>query len=263
MQRSSTDRPMNWNSTLAAYSHMKLAKRSAQGFKRPGIGGGINIFSGAVDPETNTLVSAVIDRHRLDQDALFRDTELDSNGITGGFIWDNDDWRVSGEFSMADGEEDWFQSQALARVNRDGEAFWDMRPDFRRPQMFTPGITRAPEDISLRTLRRQHRIIGYDEDVFRLDVVKQLDEGFFTSVEAGLRFTQNTFSRRQGDSNANVDAGDVTFAMGDTTNYGLQDDLGFGEGPPDMPRRWAIVSPDSLIEQYGLEDDPGHSPCYA
>ncbi len=209
-----------------------------------------------MDPETNTLVHAVIDRHRHDQDALFRDTELDSNGITGGFIWDNDEWRVSGEFSMADGAEDWFQTQALARVNRDGEAFWDMRSDFRRPEMFTPGITRAPEDISLRTLRRQHRIIGYDEDVLRLDVVRQLEDGFFTSIEAGLRLTDNIFHRTQGDSDASVDPGDVTFAMGDTTNYGLQDDLGFGEGPAQMPRRWAIVSPDSLIDQYPLEDDP-------
>ena len=215
-----------------------------------------DIISGVVDPETNTLVQAVIDRHRLDQDALFRDTELDSNGITGGFIWDNDLWRVSGEFSFADGAEDWFQSQALARVNRDGEAYYDMRPDFRRPEMFTPGITRNPEDISLRTLRRQHRIIGYDEDVFRLDVVRQLEDGFFTSVEAGLRLTDNKFHRTQGDSDASVDAGDVTFAMGDTTSYGLQDDLGFGEGPSGMPRRWAIVSPDSLIDQYPLEDDP-------
>ena len=218
--------------------------------------GGINIFSGAVDLETNTLVHAVIDRHRLDQDALFRDTELDSNGITGGFIFDNDEWRVSGEISKADGAEDWFQSQALARVNRDGEASWDMRPDVRRPEMFTPGILRNPEDISLRTLRRQHRIIGYDEDVFRFDVVRQLEEGFFTSVEAGLRFTKNEFHRTQGDSPASVSAGDVTFAMGDTTTYGLQDDLGFGEGPAGMPRRWAIVSPDSLIDQYPLEDNP-------
>jgi iron complex outermembrane recepter protein len=213
-----------------------------------------DIISGVVDPETNTLVAAVIDRHRTDQDTLFRDTELDSQGITGGFIWDNDEWQVTGEVSMSSGAEDWFQSQALARVNRDGVASFDMRPNFRNPQMSTPAILRDPEDIGLRDLRRQHRIIGYDEDVLRLDAKRELDTNFFTSVEMGVRFTKNEFDRKQGVSPASVDAGDLTFADGNTTTWGLQDDLGFGEGPAGFPRRWAVVDPDSLIEQYPLED---------
>ncbi|MCB1124007.1 MAG: TonB-dependent receptor plug domain-containing protein, partial [Verrucomicrobiae bacterium] len=173
-----------------------------------------DVISGVVDPETNTLVAAVIERHRTDQDTLFRDTELDSKGLTGGFIWDNDVWEVTGEVSTSSGAEDWFQSQALARVNRDGVGSYDMRPNFRNPEMSTPAILREPEDISLRTLRRQHRIISYDEKVLRLDAKRELDSNFFTSVEAGVRFTKNEFDRKQGLSNASVDPGDLTFADG-------------------------------------------------
>ncbi len=78
--------------------------------------------------------------------------------------------KISGEISISEGSEDWFQSTAQSRVNRDGVASYDIRPNHMMPAMTTPGILRAAEDISLRSLFRQHRVISYEEDVMKLDL---------------------------------------------------------------------------------------------
>lgn len=213
-----------------------------------------DLISGVVDPVTGTLVQATIDRHRVDQDALIRDTDVESTGVTGGFIWDRDLLKVSGEISISEGSEDWFQSTAQSRVNRDGVASYDIRPNHQMPIMSTPGILRAPEDISLRALFRQHRIISYEEDVMRLDIERALEGEFFSSIEAGIRLTDNEFDRKQGRSDSITDAGDITFAQGANPGWGLQGDFGFGKGAPGFPTGWAMPDPDLLIEQNPLED---------
>lgn len=213
-----------------------------------------DLISGVVDPDTGTLVQAVFDRHRTDQDVFFRDADVTSSGVTGGFEWDRDLLTMSGEVSFSQGEENWFESRAQSRVGRDGVASYDMRENFRLPAMTTPAIERDPADISLRALDRQHRIISYDETVLRLDVERQFEGEFFTSVEAGVRATSNEFDRKQGASPTTGNAGNITFADGDTTGWGLQGDFGFGQGPAGFPTDWAVVDPDSLIAQFPLED---------
>lgn len=213
-----------------------------------------DLISGVVDPVTGTLVQATIDRHRLDQDAIFRDTDVNSTGVTGGFNWEGDMTKISGEISISDGEEDWFQSQAQSRVNRDGVASYDIRPNHQMPIMSTPGILRDPADISLRNLFRQHRIISYEENVMRLDLERALDDGFFTSVEAGLRRTDAEFDRKQGDSRTASRAGDITFADGANPSWGLQGDFGFGKGSTGFPTNWAVADPNLLIEKFPLND---------
>ena len=215
-----------------------------------------DLISGVVDPNTGTLVQAVFDRHRVDQDVFYRDADVGSTGFTGGFKWARDLMKLSGEVSVSDGEEDWFESRAQSRVNRDGVASYDMRENFRLPAMTTPAILRDPADISLRALDRQRRIISYDETVARLDMQYDMEDGgFFSSIETGLRFTQNEFDRRQGASPTTARAGDITLADGDTTSWGLQGDFGFGQGPAGFPTTWAVVDPDSLIDQFPLRDD--------
>ncbi len=49
-----------------------------------------DLISGVVDPVTGTLVQATMDRHRVDQDSLTRKTDVESTGVTGGFVWDRD-----------------------------------------------------------------------------------------------------------------------------------------------------------------------------
>ncbi|MEJ6602071.1 MAG: TonB-dependent receptor [Opitutaceae bacterium] len=213
-----------------------------------------DLISGVVDPVTGTLVQATIDRHRVDQDSLIRDTDVESTGVTGGFIWNHDLLKVSGEISISEGSEDWFQSQAQSRVNRDGVASYDIRPNHQMPIMTTPGIFRNPEDISLRALLRQHRIIFYKEDVMSLDIERALEGEFFSSIEAGIRVTDNEFDRKQGDSRTASNAGDITFAQGANPSWGLQGDFGFGKGSAGFPVSWAVTDPDLLIEQNPLED---------
>jgi len=213
-----------------------------------------DLISGVVDPVTGTLVQATIDRHRTDQDSIFRDTEVESNGVTGGFKWKNDLLKVTGEISLSDGSEDWFESAAQSRVDRDGVGSYDMRPNHQMPAMTTPGILRDPADISLRELSRQHRIIFYEENVIRLDVERAFEGKFFTSVEAGLRVTAAEFGRTQGQSNSLTSAGDIPFTQGANPAWGLQGDFGFGKGPAGFPTAWATTDPDLLIEQFPLED---------
>lgn len=111
-----------------------------------------DLISGVVDPNTGTLVQAVFDRHRVDQDVFFRDAAVESSGFTGGFKWAQDLVKLSGEVSLSDGKEDWTESRAQSRVNRDGVGSYDMRDNFRLPAMTTPAILRDPADISLRNL---------------------------------------------------------------------------------------------------------------
>lgn len=213
-----------------------------------------DLISGVVDPVTGTLVQATIDRHRLDQDSIHRDTEVDSTGITGGFIWNGDMTKISGEVSFSDGSEDWFQTQAQSRVNRDGVASYDIRPNHQMPIMSTPGILRAPADISLRNVFRQHRIISYEEQVARLDIEQALDDGFFKSVEGGIRLTDGEFDRTQGRSPSATSAGDIPFTAGTDASWGLQGDFGFGKGAAGFPTSWATTDPNALVEQFPLVD---------
>ncbi|MEM9160336.1 MAG: TonB-dependent receptor, partial [Verrucomicrobiota bacterium] len=215
-----------------------------------------DLISGVVDPETNTLVQATIDRHRTDQDSIFREADVESSGITGGFKWERDLNSLSGEISFSDGEEDWIQTSAASRVGRDGVATYDMRNDFRMPAMTTPGILRTPEEITFRSLDQRQRIIGYEETVARLDFERRLDDGgIFSSFETGIRLTESEFDRKQGNSvDSTADLGTLTAADGDT-NYGVSahDDFGFGEGPEGFPNTWVMVDSPGLIEQFPLE----------
>ena len=213
-----------------------------------------DLISGVVDPVTGTLVQATIDRHRVDQDALTRITDVESTGVTGGFVWDRDLLKISGEISISEGSEDWFQSTLQSRVNRDGAGSYDIRPDHMMPAMTTPGILRTADNMGVRALFRQHRIISYEEDVMRLDLERALEGEFFTSVEAGIRTTDNIFDRKQGRSNSATSTGDIDYARGIEPGWGLQGDFGFGKGSTGFPTNWVMANPDALIEQYPLED---------
>ncbi len=214
-----------------------------------------DLISGVVDPNTNTLVQAVIDRHRTDQDSLNRDADVESNGLTGGFKWGRDLLKISGEVSISDGEEDWVQTRAQNRVNRDGEASYDMRGDFRMPAMSTPAIERTADQIGFRNLDQERRVINYEEVVARLDLEYSLqDGGVFSSVETGVRFTTSEFSRQQGSSESTADLGSITWADG-STDFGVSahNDFGFGEGPPGFPNTWLVVDGPALIDAFPLE----------
>ena len=217
-----------------------------------------DLISGVVDPTTGTLVQAEIDRHRTDQDSLFRDTEVESNGITGGFNLSRDLWTISGEVSVSDGMEEWHQTRAQNRVNRDGVASYDMRDNFRLPAMTTPAITRTPDELNFRNLDVARRIISYEETVARLDFIRELDgDGLFSSLEAGVRITSNEFDRAQGSGESTADLDTLTWADG-STDYGVSahDNFGFGEGPTGFPVTWLNVDGPALIERFPLTEDP-------
>lgn len=215
-----------------------------------------DLISGVVDPATNTLVQATIDRHRVDFDTQYRDADVESTGITGGFKWDNGDrLSVAGEVSFSDGEEDWIQYTAGHRVNRDGVASWDLSQDFRIPIYITPALTLDTADMNFRNLMARRRVIGYEETVARLDLQYALDDGgFFSSLESGLRFTDNSFNRRQGDNVQSTRPGSLRWSDGNT-NYGISatDDFSFGYGPDAVATSWPTVDPEALIAEYPLE----------
>jgi len=225
------------------------------------------INSGVVDPVTNTLVQATFDRHRVDQDSIFREADVESTGVTGGFKWAEDLWRVNGEISLSDGEEDWTQPNAQSRVNRDGLGGYDMRDDFRMPAMTTPAILRTPDEIGFRRIVNQRRVIGYRETAARIDFERLMaGDGLLSSVEFGLRYTENEFNRRQSD-NVNSSAPGSFRASDGNTNYGVSahNDFGFGDGPAGFPNTWVMVDPVEIIERFPLEgplDLTGNSGVY-
>lgn len=212
------------------------------------------LVSGVVDPSSGTLVQGVFDGHRVNHDSLHRDADIQSNGVSGGFLWNRDLWAVSGDISFSNGEEDWVQTRALNRVNSDGEANYDIRDDFRLPAMHTPAMDRTADEIDFRALDQSRRIISYDETVARLDVQRQFrNDGFFSSLEAGARFTSNEFDRKQGSEDSTADLDTLTWADG-STDYGVSahDDFGFGEGPAGFPNTWLVVNGPALIDTYPL-----------
>ncbi len=204
-----------------------------------------DIISGVVDPVTNTLTRATIEGHRADYQSFIRDAEVDSVGVTSGVEWRNGNWSGTVELSSTKGEEDFHEARAWFRENSDDAGTYDMSPNFKMPQLTTPSLFLDPNDMGLRELSQQRRIIGWAEDVARLDFKYDLNNGFFSSIETGIRISETEFNRKQ--VRFFADDSGLSFGSG-MLPYGPEGTFFDGAGPAGFPLDIPDVDPLELLE---------------
>ena len=204
-----------------------------------------DVVSGAVDPTTNTLTQATFDGVRADYQSFIRDAEVDSVGVTAGLKWGNaSPWSGSFELSTSFGEEDFHEARAASRVNSE-EASYNMSPNFKLPEFTSDSVNSDLSDLGLRELSQQRRIIGWAEDVARLDVKYELEGGLFSSIESGVRIAETEFDRKQVRFFADDD--DLSFAS-DPGPYGPDGTFFGGDGSAGFPTDIPDVDSLNLLE---------------
>lgn len=214
------------------------------------------LLSGTKDPDTNTLTQAEFQRQRVDYNDFRRETDLDSTGVTAGAKWKGDLWSAQLEGSYSDSEEDWQEYTVQARINQDGIGGYDLGDDPRMPALYTASTSRDPSNIPLRGLGLARRIISIDETEARFDLERVFGNRGITSFEAGIRWAETGFHRRQGSQDSSLTkpgGGNLTFADG-VSPYVLDGTFGFGKAGPDFLTDWPTVDPKDLYSKYPSSD---------
>lgn len=210
------------------------------------------LLGGTLDPATGTLVAAEFDRQRVDYNTFRRETDLDSTGVTAGAKWRGDRWSIRAEAAYSESSEDWFEYTVQARINRDGVGGYVLGDDPRTPRLYTASASLPLAEIPLRGLSLTHRIIAIEETESRFDVKRDFGTEGFTSFEAGLRWAETGFKRRQGNQGASTTkpgGGAITFADG-VSPYVLDGTFGFGKGGADFLTSWPSVDAKDLYLKY-------------
>ncbi len=222
----------------------RFEDRSRMQFTLGGNNGG-DIISGVVDPVTNTLTQASFEGIRSEYQSFIRDAEVDSVGVTGGVKWANSGpWSGAFEVSTSFGEEDFHEARFQNRVNND-EATYNMSPNYKLPEFSSPTLTSDPNDLGLRELSQQRRIIAWAEDVAKLDFKYELEDGFFSSLETGVRLSQSEFDRKQ----VRVLADHSGLSIGDGMSpYGPDGTFFDGAGSAGFPMDIPDANPLELLE---------------
>lgn len=245
--RPSEDLEFFLNSLYTIETRYEYRSRMQFDWRRDGL------VSGVVDPETNTLVQATFNRARTDYQPWIRDAEVDSVGITGGVKWGSSGpWTGAFEISTSHGEEDFHESRVRSRQGAE-TASYDMRPNFQMPEITSDSLNNDLSDLSIDTLEQQRRIVGWAEDVAKLDLKYELEDSFFTSLESGIRLSESEFHRQQ--VFVDADDSDLTLASG-TMPFGPDGTFFMGDGTAGFPTDIPDVNPLELLEISPLSGPP-------
>ncbi len=204
--------------------------------------------TGTIDPATGTLVAAEFQRHRVDLNDFTRETNVNTTGVTGGFIWESGLWKIEGKVNDSDSKEDFDEYTVQARINRDGIGGYELGDDPRTPRLYTAATLLAPSAISLRGLSDDKRIISIGESEMQADVSRTLTGGMFNLLKFGLRGAETEFTRRQGGPPSPSTSG-LTFADG-VSPFVLHGDFGFGKGGSDFLTQWPEVDAKEMFLRY-------------
>ena len=210
-----------------------------------------SIESGTLDAATGTIVELQSDnRVRTDLINFARRADVETLGLTGGFDWTNDIWTLTGEANFSSSEEDFTETRASHRENRD-TAGYSIVNDPEYPEFFSAIAQTTPDqfgDLSTRDLDQQQRIISLEETSFELDAERVLDLGPIVSVAAGVRYASAEFDRQQGQVDSPLE-GELTY--GDGVPFFVVDGGSFadGFGGDDLLRYWPTVVPIELYAQ--------------
>ena len=215
------------------------------------------LLGGTRDPETDTLVAGEFNRQRTEFRSFTRAADITNNGLTTGFNYEGTKWNVDFEFDNSSSEEDFFEWRADARINRDGVGGYDTRENPRKLILYTAGTLLDLEDIDIRGLQLQHRIIKISEWSGKLDVRRTIENGFIEAIQAGARIAETEFTRRQGavaGQTEDAEGNDLTYADGNP-GYVLDGNFGFGQGPQGFLVDWPSIDPVPLYEQYPSDNE--------
>ncbi len=196
-----------------------------------------------------TLTEATFTRQRTEFRDFTRIADIETYGITGGFEWELGKWLIESEASFFSSEEDFDEFRVDHRTNRDGLGGYSIKDDPQTPVLFTPAAELAPEDVDIRLIRQQRRIISIEEESFRADVKRGLNFGALESLTLGFRFASTEFDRRQG----NIDADDSGLTYADGGRFVVDGEFGDDFGSDDLLRRWPSTDPVKLFNIFPPE----------
>ena len=210
-----------------------------------------DLLGGTLDESTGALVEAQFDRHRTEFLSFVREADIETIGATGGLKFETDDWKIKAEGSFQSSEEDFRETRASHRTNRDGLGGYSILNDAEYPELFTAATQEAFEDLDVRDLDQQRRIISLEEVDAEIDIERFVDFGPITSIRFGGRYASTEFDRRQGQVQS-PEEGNLTYADG----VAFFDDVSFAEGfgDADLLRDWPAIDPVELYNRFPSTD---------
>ncbi|MAK61642.1 MAG: hypothetical protein CMK09_11735 [Ponticaulis sp.] len=208
-----------------------------------------NLYPSASDPivvgDDGTVLQGAFSGSRVEPRIFFREGEIETAGLTGGFEWMNSDWTLSGDANFQKSEEDFREIRVGARFN--ALAGYSIVGDPEYPEItIEPGVFDLPS-IDVRDLDLNARRITIEETSARFDAERELDFGIFNSFEVGARFASTEFGRKQGALDSPEEGGSLTFADG--TPFLAMGEFADGFGGSGLLRMWPSISP-SLYEMF-------------
>ena len=208
------------------------------------------LFPDASEPiivdENGTVLAGAFSGSRIEPRVFFRDGEIETAGLTGGFEWAKEAWTLSGEANFQKSQEEFTETRIGARI--DALAGYDITGDPEYPEIRVEDGAYDLAGLSIRDLDQNRRRITIEETSGRFDAERELNAGIFTSFEAGLRLASTEFDRKQGEINSPEEGGDLTFADG-TPLLG-QGEFAEGFGGAGLMRLWPSIDPVSFYAMY-------------
>ena len=207
------------------------------------------LYPDATDPITvgndGTVLQGAFSGSRVEPRVFFREGDIETSGLTGGFEWMNSDWTLSGEANVQKSEEDFREIRVGARF--EALAGYSILGDTEYPEITVePGVFDLAS-IGVRDLDLNARRITIEETSARFDAEREINLGIFNSFEVGARFASTDFGRKQGELNSTEENGNLTFADG--TPVLAMGNFADGFGGADLLRIWPSIDP-SLYNLY-------------
>ena len=200
---------------------------------------------------SNTLLTGDFNRVRVEPISFARDTDIETFGLSGGFEWTPENWTMSGEVNFSSSEEDFNETRASSRENRN--VSFSIANDPEYPELTFEDGAFDLADWDIRQLDTQQRIISIEETSARFDAERALSLGVISSVTGGLRYASTEFDRKQGQISS-PSARDLTFADG-TPGFVNSGDFADGFGGTGLLRIWPSIDPVALYNQFPGDGD--------
>lgn len=204
------------------------------------------ITAGVADPNTETLLEGTFNRVRAEPIQQFRDSDVTTYGLTGGFEWTFNDWDFQGELYASSAEEDYIEYTAGGRDNNVTVSY-SLLNDPEYPEViFAPGDLDISNFSQLRALNFEGRVISIEEQGLTFDTQRDVVAGPFTSFGTGFRFASTEFDRMQGA----VDAEGVTGFDEGSLGYVVDGSFADGFGGSGLLREWPSVDPVEFYNRF-------------
>ncbi len=209
--------------------------------------------SGVLDAATGTLVEAQFTDQRTEFASFLREADIETFGLSGGAQWDPQDWSLRFEASYSTSEEDLTETRASHRTNSDDLGGYSVVSDPEYPEIFAAATGLAPDELSVRQLDQEKRLIDSEEIAVQFDAERFVTLGPITSLQTGARWAQTEVSREQ--IFAEVDAGGLTYADAPSNDpFVVDGTFADGFGGANVLRTWPSVDPVAFFNAFEAGD---------